>query len=285
MNLEERLKFVDNLIVIEDKAYIDFKNINNYVSYNTNKELYIYLQVDNIKESIKDQIKNFKWEEIDEKNYFIKKLRNDIKAYKTYKKVKDYYDGKNKNNIKPNKKEIKIYNKLQKTMQNIDIEEQILYINEKIVYISKVSSDLFNEYFKKFSSFFQAIKTKFYKRFSNLENSNNKNDFELFTEFCFFICKFNFCQLSNKLKKVWLYSLEEKKEEIDILLKINSYNNIVKYKIENNILILQTINYENKEIDIYKVKNISNYIIENIIDYLYVNYSFLIDREKDIKKK
>ena len=81
MSPQNRINYVENLVVIEDRSYIDYKMINNYVSYNNNKELYIYLLVNNIKESIKNQIKNFKFNKIDEKNDLIKNSKDKLKDY------------------------------------------------------------------------------------------------------------------------------------------------------------------------------------------------------------
>ena len=285
MNIKERIDYIKNLIIIEDEAYIDYNKINNYVSYMKNKELYIYLLIDTIRTSIKDQIKNFKYGKIDDNIDLIKNLKNELQDYLTYKKIKTYIENNNKTDNTPTKIEIQKYNNFIKNNAKLDIDQKIFDINDEITYISKVSSDLFNNYFRNFSLFFRTIKNKFYKRFSNLENTNNNDEFDLFIEFCFFICEFNFCNLPSKLINIWFYSLEQKEEEIDKLLKINSYENIVKYEIENKDLILKIYDYELKKISIFKVENYSNYIIQYIINYLYKHYDFIIKNENKKKEE
>ena len=283
MNLKQRLDYVKNLIVIKDEVYIDYKKINNYVSYINNKELYFYLLIDTIRRAIKKQIKNFKCEKIKENIDLVKDLRKKLKKYLIYKKVKVYYE--NKFSKKPSNKEMKKYDNFIQNNAKIDIDQKIIDINEEIVYISNVSSELFNNYFLNFSLFFKIIKTKFYKRFLNLDDTNNNNDIELFTEFCFFICEFNFCDLSSELINIWLYSLEQSKEEINEILKLNSFENIVNYVIENKDLILKIYDYQQKTIKIFKVENYTNYIIKNIINYLYKYYGFQIEEVKKREKK
>ena len=137
-DLENRMLFVNNLIQIEDKSKIDYKEINNYVSYKNNKELYVYLLIDNIRTSIKDQIRNFKNFSRDENNDFIKKYKNEINKCEIYKKVNDYYDINNKSSYVPSKEEIAIYSELVKTKTVKDIEQDICYFYEEIDYIAKI---------------------------------------------------------------------------------------------------------------------------------------------------
>ena len=284
MTVQQKIEYFENLIIVKDT--FDYKMINNYVSFDNNKELYIFLQLYNIVLCIKNQIRNFKDGAIDENNDLIRNLRKEIQDLEIYKKVKKYYENINTKTIdEPSENEIKIYKKLLQAKAKINIEQNINELKDNILYISKISSKSFDKYFENLLTFFKVIKNKFYKRFLNLENSNNKEDIELFNDFCFFVCEFNFCKLSNQLINIWFYSLEQTKQEVEVLLKSSSSEGLISYTIEDNALILKTIYNDDKNIIIYKIKNIDNYVIENIIDYLYLKYQALLKRENDRKMK
>ena len=118
------------------------------------------------------------------------------------------------------------------------------------------------------SIFLKKIKKKFLEKFQDLDKSRNVEDLELFTYFCFFISHFDFSLITNFYFNLWLYSLSENEKEINQILTKNSSPNGVKYEIKNDELFLSICDFENKVINIYKVKSISNYVLQNIVDYL-----------------
>ena len=291
-DLNSRISYVNSILNdenLDDNYNIKPKLINNYVSYKNNGNLYIYILVLIVKKSIYNKIKNFKTDiEVDESNEIIKELMNQINEFEIYNKVNIYktkYIGKIPNNdetIIYNK----ILNKIKKKEINNNINIEILFIKERIIFITKISSELFNDYFYNFAIFLDEIKDKFYERFKYLDIKGKDDDYELFTTFCVFISEYNFCKISNYLKDKWYYSISQTNDEINKLLKNNSNYNINKYRIENESLILEIYDIKNKNKTIIKINNYNSYIIKNIIDYLdYYYYKNLLKVQNKIKKK
>ena len=286
MDINYRINFYNNLKTIPlDKEYI-----NNYVSYENNPELYLNILYNETINWIKEKIINFKINHKITKNKLIQNLEIEINELKVAQKVKNYKINQNINNnfLEPNEEEFKLYNDFIKRNNNkdIDIDKKIKDLNNQLLLIYKISSDEFDIYFTKLSIFLKGIKFKFNNRFYNLEKSKNKEDFELFTFLCFFIGHFDFCELTQFYINLWDYSIKQDKEEINEILNENSYKNVNKYIIKDNILILEIYDNDNEKTSILKINNYSNYIIPNIIDYLSIRYLHLKKIEdKRIKKQ
>ena len=267
--IDKRIEFYYNILTNPSLNKI---SSNNYVSYEQ-PELYIYVMYNHVILNIIDKINSFKYDvKKDGINEFIKEKEEAIKKWFIFKKIQQ-------DKINTNENELKIYNDLIKenNNENIDSEKIINGLQEDLCVLHHISSSQFINYFKNFSCFLRIIETNFRKRFSKLDKSKNKKDFELFTYFSVFIAHFDFSKLNNFYINMWLYSL---KEDFDInentkILKNNSYNNLYEYNIINNELILKVYDIGEKMFNLYKVKNISNYIIKNIIDYLSIYYADL----------
>lgn len=285
MDINYRIDFYLNFKTIP----LDKEFINNYVSYDNNPELYLGLLYNETIGLINSKIEDLKFNKREGKNEYIESLEEEINELKIYKKVKKFNIIQNEdNNFKEvNEEEIRIYNNfIKKTKnENIDVDKELEDLNSQLIFIYKISSEAFEVYFTRFSLFLKGIKTKFFKRFWNLENSKSKEDFELFAFFCFFIGHFDFCELTQFYINLWDYSLKQNIEEINEILNENSYKNVNKYFIKDNELILEIYDNNNNEISILKVRNFSKYIIPNIIDYLSLNYQNLKKKEDERKRK
>jgi len=275
-NIAERIDFYHGIMMNEN---LEKGNINNYVSFE-NSELYIFTLYQKVIFNIIEKIETFSYKE-NEENPFIKEAKEKYNNWLIYKKIKE-----NPKNLKElNETEREIYYKLQKeNYQDINIEKIIDDLNNELSMLYHLSSNSFYKYFHMLSIFLKRIKKKFLEKFKDLDKSGNKEDFELFTYFCFFISHFDFSVITNFYVNLWLYSLNENENEINQILTKNSSTNGVKYIIKNDDLLLSVYDFENKSIHIYKVKSISNYVLQNIVDYLQYftneNISDIMDSDK-----
>ena len=258
------------------KKDIDYDLVKGIFEYDQNPELYLILLTNNIKYGIEEQIKDIKDFKIETDNEIITKFNQQIDDINLFIKLEDSNYNKNKGQLE--KEKIIIYEKIKKLYKNKkSAMDAINKLNDEINLISKISSKSFVSYFEKFSTFLQVVENNFKKRFTDI-NKLEKKDFYLFRDFCFFLTHYNFQNLTNFYITKWSNSFQQSDDYIIRLLKKNSHNNINKYTIENNNLILEVYNYKNKQILIKEVKNINKYSISNLIVYLSsLYYKYIID--------
>lgn len=274
--IENRIDFFHSISMNPD---LNKLSSNNYVSYEK-PELYIYVLYNQIILNIVDRIYSFKYDtDRDKSNEYITEKEEEIKKWLIFKKVEE-------NKSKANENELKIYNELLKENNNekINLEEKLNDLKEGLSILYNISSEDFLKYFAYFSNFLEVIEKDFRKRFSELDKSKNKKDFELFTYFSFFISHFDFSKLNNYYINMWVHSLKtdfDIKENLEIL-KNNSYNKLYEYNIIDNELILKICLIKRKIFTIYKIRNISDYIIPNIIEYLSPYYTNLKSKEESL---
>jgi len=271
----EKMSFYNDLVNIDSS----YDNIKGFVDHKKNKELTIFILVQNIKKGIFKYVKEIK-------NYFVKENDPNLKFKKEieiYKKVEDYIS--NRTIEKPTNEDMEIHKKikqqLNKNYNNINAIELIEQLREQIILESKINSQSFSNYFKNFSEFLWHIKGNFNKKFKDIENLEN-NDFELFMDFCFFIAHYDFEKIPFYIYK-WDNTFSQPKEYIEKILEKNSIANVNKYKLENNNLILEVYKHLEKKIEILEIKNIDKYSIDCIINYFTKEYTKNINNElKDI---
>ena len=285
--LYEKIKKFSPEISINDKIcfYLDliekdfdYDSVNGIVDYNQNRELYLIILINIIKNGIEDHIKNIKELNLPQENEIIAKFKQQVEDIKIFIKIEDSILTKKEIELK--KEEIIAYEKIKAIYKDkINAESALNKINKDIITFSKISSQEFDKYFDKFSDFLNVIEINFKKRFIDIENLNNK-DFELFNHFCFFLTHYNFEILSIFEINKWNNSFNQTDNYIEKVLRYNSHDNINRYIIEDNDLILEI--YDFKKNKLYKkiVRNIRKYSINNIVSYLSSEfYENKIDQE------
>ena len=261
MKPEEKISFYNDVISMNS----EYDNVKGFLlDYKINKELSIYISVLEIKKGIIKFIKNIKYYHINKGDPIIKIQLEKLKEAEIYKKIEDYKI-KNYNFIKPNKEELEIYEKIKQENKNYNANKMIEEYKEKITLKSKIESQSFSNYFENFAKFLSYIKKKFDKKFKDIENLENE-DFELFKEFCNFIANHNFREISLYINK-WNDTFSQTNEYIRSKLEINSNDNINKYKLENNNLILEIYDNFAKNVEIKEINNIDKYSINCIIKH------------------
>ena len=257
--------------------------IKGFTDYSTNKELSIFIIVQNIKKRILNHIDEI---EIKKNNYkdnisisFDKKMLEEAEIFK---KVIDF--DKNLSKEEPTQEEREKYNKRRTVLsiQDIDNIDKIIERYKKTIKIKeKLETESFSKYFNNLSLFLLSVEEKFIKRFNNLENLNI-DDFKLFMDFCFFIEYYHFNEIVYYIDK-WNDTFEQTTNYIEILLKENSIPKFSEFKLKGNNLVLELYIIPKKEKNIYTIENIHKYSINCLISYLKNKYiCTTIDEENNI---
>jgi len=244
--------------------------IKGFTDYSTNKELSIFIIVQNIKKRILNRIDEMEIKQNNNKDsisiYYDKKL---LKEAEIFKKVIDF--DKNISKEEPTQEEREKYN----------IRKADLSIKDTIKIKEKLETESFSKYFNNLSLFLLSVEENFNKRFNNLENLNI-DDFKLFMDFCFFIEYYHFNEIVYYIDK-WNDTFEQTTDYIEILLKKKSIPKFSEFKLKGNSLVLELYIIPKKEKNIYTIENIHKYSINCIISYLNNKYiSTTINKENNI---
>ena len=257
--------------------------IKGFTDYSTNKELSIFIIVQNIKKRILNRIDEMEIKQNNNKDsisiFFDKQM---LKEAEIFKKVIDF--DKNLSKEEPTQEEREKYNKRRTVLsiQDIDNIDKIIERYKKTIKIKeKLETESFSKYFNNLSLFLLSVEENFNKRFNNLENLNI-DDFKLFMDFCFFIEYYHFNEIVYYIDK-WNDTFEQTTDYIEILLKEKSIPKFFEFKLKGNSLVLELYIIRKKEKNIYTIENIHKYSINCIISYLKNKYiSTTINKKNNI---
>ena len=229
-DIEEKIFYFNDNFIFNPIKYIPKLPI----LYKINEELYLDTLYNLLIKEIKKNIDNYLKEEINSNEY--------EKLYNYYFNCKMIIIEKvDKEDLKEVEKKLKKYNIILKYLP--------LFYNN------------FENYISKFSYFISNISENFFKKFKN--QNDITQEIELFTDLIFFLMNFNFEKNQKYYIEIWNESLIEKTNiQIQKELKELS-NNILKYQLEGNTIIVNNIKLKKKRQ--IKFDNVNNYCMKLII--------------------
>lgn len=273
MNFNDSMTSMEKKCFYKDLTYIEPNccKVKGLFDFQKNKELTMFLMLQEIKSCIKEYVKGIINYQINEDDLIVKEYRKRIEEIKVFQKVSLYNPL--MNNEKPNEDEYDIFHKVATLYKDYNQEKVKEQLSEQIALNSKIGSKFFFWYFNNFSKFLNRIRKNFNLRFGNIANMSDK-DFELFLDFCFFLAHFNFASNeTNFYVKKWNNTFIQTTEYIEKKIKEKSIKNVKNYRLEKNNLIYEAY-YNGALIETKKIKNINNYSIDCIIDYFFIDEDF-----------
>ena len=266
---EKKLDFYQNLVF--NVPIYDETGIKGFTDYQRNRELTIYILVQNIIKGLMKRVNNIKniQEKIPDPTILLE--LSILRDAEKLKKVIDY-DNK-KSSIEPTP-ELRQFYESRKQFIEKDIDKTIEEIKEEINLRKKINSEDFSTLFYHIKFFLTKVKENFDTRFKNLENLKD-NDFILLNDFCLFLQHYDF----NNFKDVkfyvqkWNDTFKQTTEDIQNVLKDNNIKDFIEFNLENDDLILRCYDTDLKEINKLEIKNINKYCINLIVPYLIQTYS------------